>query len=469
MKSKIQKIIIDPASPFSNDKVSREKSAQLLTHYVSSIKQPYVLAIDGKWGTGKSTFIEMWLPVLAQKEIATVLFNAWEADYHDDVLSTLIFEFAESVEKYMLRRTTAEKKAINKILKKTKTFGIKLGKGILPAAVKAASAGLIDLAEVTADGLDEAAEKASEVLLKTYEQKKKSVSGFKDALSECVKAVKKANGDLPFVYIIDELDRCRPSYALELLEKIKHLFNVEGVVFVLAVDLDQLSHTLNGIYGEAFDARGYLRRFIDMEYRLPPPNFKDFSLHTLKALDLEEMVRTICGDVNASIFVSEIFGALAASFNMSLRDIEQALAQLNVFLRTFSNSRSNYDYLLLPLVIALRFARPKLYDRLMNTSLAADELIKIIAEHPEGAAMLETNNGACFEGAIYREISTRAEVDRRIKQAESVLLPHSAQINVPPTAAQMLMDVLKGYPLARRKNLKDLHDRLEMTKDFAAL
>lgn len=467
MKNKIQKIAIDPVSPFSNDKVSREKSAQLLTHYVSSIKQPYVLAIDGKWGTGKSTFIEMWLPVLSQQKITTVLFNAWEADYHDDVLAPLIFEFTESVKKSMLSEATPENEAINKILKKTKTFGIKLAKRILPAVVKAGSAGLIDLAEITADGLDEAAEKASEEFLKAYEQKKNSVTGFKDALGECVKAVRTANGDLPFVYIIDELDRCRPSYALELLEKIKHLFNVEGVVFVLAVDLDQLSNTLKGIYGEQFDARGYLRRFIDMEYRLPPPNLKDFSLHTLKALDLEEMLRTICGDVNAPRFVSEIFGALAALFSMSLRDIEQALAQLNVFLRTFPNSSSKYDYLLLPLVIALRFARPELYDRLMNTSLAADELITIIAAHPEGTAMLKTHNGAYFEGALYREISNEKEVDYRIEQAE--IVSQSDSENEATAAAQRLIDVLRSYPLEGRRNLKDLHARLEMTKDFAAL
>lgn len=122
MKNKIQKIAIDPVSPFSNDKVSREKSAQLLTHYVSSIKQPYVLAIDGKWGTGKSTFIEMWLPVLSQQKITTVLFNAWEADYHDDVLAPLIFEFTESVKKSMLSEATPENEAINKILKKDKNF-----------------------------------------------------------------------------------------------------------------------------------------------------------------------------------------------------------------------------------------------------------------------------------------------------------------------------------------------------------
>nr|WP_279380268.1 P-loop NTPase fold protein [Sphingosinicella soli] len=68
------------------------------------------------------------------------------------------------------------------------------------------------------------------------------------------------------------MDRCRPTYAVKLLEEIKHLFDVSGIVFILALHGEQLGHSVSGAYGAGFDGRAYLRRFIDREYRLAQPN-----------------------------------------------------------------------------------------------------------------------------------------------------------------------------------------------------
>ena len=71
--------------------------------------------------------------------------------------------------------------------------------------------------------------------------------------------------------MIDELDRCRPPYAVELLEVAKHLFSVDYIVFVLAVNRPELAHSIRDLYGSGFDAAGYLRRFFDIDFRLPDP------------------------------------------------------------------------------------------------------------------------------------------------------------------------------------------------------
>ena len=81
-----------------------------------------------------------------------------------------------------------------------------------------------------------------------------------------------SHGQHPLVVVIDELDRCRPSYAVELLKAAKHLFAVDGVVFVLALNRSELSHSIGALYGGKFDATGYLRRFIDVDFRLPDPD-----------------------------------------------------------------------------------------------------------------------------------------------------------------------------------------------------
>ena len=56
--------------------------------------------------------------------------------------------------------------------------------------------------------------------------------------------------------VIDELDRCRPSYAVEILEMAKHLFSVDRVVFVLSINRDQLAHSVKVLYGSDFGRTG---------------------------------------------------------------------------------------------------------------------------------------------------------------------------------------------------------------------
>ena len=76
---------------------------------------------------------------------------------------------------------------------------------------------------------------------------------------------------------VDELDRCRPSYSVELLERIKHVFSVKGAVFILAVDRDQLLSSISGVYGSNIDAPRYIRKFIDWNFSLPNPSPFDYS------------------------------------------------------------------------------------------------------------------------------------------------------------------------------------------------
>src|SRR5690242_5599096 len=95
-------------------------------------------------------------------------------------------------------------------------------------------------------------EEVAEERIQAYEQEKRGTKAFRDSLTEF--AVLAANADDrrgPVVFFVDELDRCRPDYAVALLERIKHLFNVEGVVFVLSIDRQQLVNSVKAIYGEA--------------------------------------------------------------------------------------------------------------------------------------------------------------------------------------------------------------------------
>lgn len=98
-------------------------------------------------------------------------------------------------------------------------------------------------------------------IIKEKESIKELVKDFLDALIN-------ERGDR-LVIFIDELDRCKPDYALSLMERIKHFFDDERVTFVFAVNLSQLQHTVKSYYGSEFDATRYLDKFFDIQMALP--------------------------------------------------------------------------------------------------------------------------------------------------------------------------------------------------------
>ena len=105
---------------------------------------------------------------------------------------------------------------------------------------------------------------------------KKAVREFKEALLELSNQLSESIPNHPLVFAIDELDRCRPSYAVELLEVAKHLFSVNNVVFVLVINQLELAQSVKALYGQTFDAEGYLQRFFDLDFRLPDPDRSRF-------------------------------------------------------------------------------------------------------------------------------------------------------------------------------------------------
>lgn len=71
------------------------------------------------------------------------------------------------------------------------------------------------------------------------------------------------------VIFIDELDRCRPSFAIEMLERIKHYFDDDRIIFVASINREQLIHSISKYYGTNFDSTGYLDKFFDWNIYLP--------------------------------------------------------------------------------------------------------------------------------------------------------------------------------------------------------
>ena len=254
-KSKKNSIEIDEVNPFKNCELGREKYAQVLTSIVQNYRDGFVLAINNEWGTGKTTFLKMWEQHLKNEKFTTLHFNAWKSDFSSNPFLALISQLG-ILEKKVLNKT------YNGFLSKSAVFIKRLGPGLIKGAAKRYidDPGLQELlnvsAEITADSLEDQIDKQLSI--------EKDIDDFREALIELVKA---ASSEKPIVFIIDELDRCRPDYAVAVLEQTKHFFAIDGIVFVLAIDKKQLGHAVRGVYGsDQINANEYLRRFIDLEY-----------------------------------------------------------------------------------------------------------------------------------------------------------------------------------------------------------
>ncbi|MEO9654299.1 KAP family P-loop NTPase fold protein [Marinomonas sp.] len=281
---------------FPQDTLGREKYAQFLTQFLkdqghdpsTEKKQKYVLNLNSEWGSGKTYFLKRWSKDL-KPYFPVVYIDAWQQDYSDDPLMTVISSVIKQLrEQAGVKEDDKVIKVSNKIIGLLKAsapgFARSVAKRYLDidlVAVMQAEEGE-DLGEVkgaNGESMDMSAMASSMVkhLIDEHDAKSIAINDLKDNIKQWIKIVtERKKLQYPAFIFIDELDRCRPSYAVEMLETIKHIFNIEGIVFVVATDTEQLQHAVKAIYGEGFDARLYLGRFFNSRFSLKAPDLKSF-------------------------------------------------------------------------------------------------------------------------------------------------------------------------------------------------
>ena len=137
----------------------------------------------------------------------------------------------------------------------------------------------------------------------------------------------------PVVVVIDELDRCRPLYAIELLEAAKHLFSVENIVFVLAINLRELGHSIKAVYGSDFDSHEYLERFIDIAIPLPNAERVQYIWNLMS----EKTERVVSGTGENSKIARYLIMNLLGSPEISLRRTAHYVKRLNILLTSVND------------------------------------------------------------------------------------------------------------------------------------
>ncbi|PXW56998.1 KAP-like P-loop domain-containing protein [Chelatococcus asaccharovorans] len=262
----------------------------------------FVLNVDADWGAGKTFFLKRFHQNLEKLKFLSCYINTWEDDFADDPLVPII----SSIDK-VIKPHIGRKLGVKNAWVKAKQAGATLAVDLFAATAKrafssitgAATEEIIDSARdrfnegstqmptennirdaerATTNMVGKSIDAYAEKLVKSFEQKKKSVSVFRENIELTIDCVykKTALDDRPLFVLIDELDRCRPDYAIRTLERIKHLFSVKNVVFVIATNNDQLRHSVCAVYGENFDSLHYLSRFFTSVYYFDEPELHDF-------------------------------------------------------------------------------------------------------------------------------------------------------------------------------------------------
>jgi len=336
-------------NPFTGDTLDREKLCKKWTNFIERSTTPYVMAIDGKWGTGKTTLLQMWRADLEMDGFRCVFFDALEADFYGHALPALIGEITEQLPD------------AKKFKSKVKKVSSALFARVAPNALSLMVPGGNVAAEI-AGALEQSLKDHDAV--EFYRSYRKAVDEFKESLREFASNGK---GDKPLVIFVDELDRCRPDFALEVLEKVKHVFDVESVFFVFAINKEEMCKTIRTVYGD-IDSEGYLKKFFDHTFLLINKSGLGeaaFAKSGLKS-HIEERIQWLQANgmkVEDELRVfRQLLQAMIARFSLSLRDEEQILAALNVSFRAIQNDFSTFP-LMLAYFTVLKVANRGLYEQ----------------------------------------------------------------------------------------------------------
>lgn len=348
-------------STYKNDQIGRNTDIHAFVDILNSLEDSCSIALNGAWGSGKTFFVKQAKMILEScspieskseysEEVKTVwknyhsgkepefqaqlcvYYDAWENDNDGDPILSLVYSILQQVNE----ETPFPKD--NKIFEKV---------AALADCITGKSTTAV-LESMKSDSILDDLRKSKSV--------HSTIAEFLDHLLD-----ERANR---LIVIVDELDRCKPDYAVRVLEKIKHYFDNERITFVFAVNVQELQHTISSYYGSNFDSCRYLDRFFDLRIALPPANLQRY----YQSIDFQSDYYT----------VDFVCKKIIEKFHFSLREISRFLKAMKIaeYELTHSDRFSFSDpeqltariceIYLVPLLIALEISDMNAYTQLIS-------------------------------------------------------------------------------------------------------
>lgn len=376
---------------WGDDLFDRRAEAGLLIGYLESVaargslredSHGFTLAVDARYGEGKSFFLKR---LAEQLSIAhpVAFVDAWTDDLADEPLTALAATLKRALDTLIAASPAVRSKYKNVIAKSgqiAKIVGGGLVKRALGLAITATAADALEGAirvlddevgevvkeklktagdEIVGDGTSALSSVAPGKLMETriaeFELGQDAIKEMRESLEALVASLNDQDKVPPIFIIIDELDRCRPTYAVKLLEEIKHLFNVPGLIFILGLHGDQLAHSVTAAYGTGFDGKSYLRRFFHRQYRLAAPDLKPLLQHLCDRAGIADAAVTVLPMVTdrepAKVpLIPETIALYMTAYGLSARNAFEVVDILQTCFALVNGNPLCLNYLL-PLII----------------------------------------------------------------------------------------------------------------------
>lgn len=394
---------VEKNEPFKNDLLGRKDIAQLWQDTLLKSGKHFVMAVDASWGMGKSYFARNWECKLLHDDYKVCYIDAFKYDFTDDpfmtITSNLIeaFEFKDlnevanklnvfirtfknqTLENMPLLVEGGMQVLINQAAPVLNTSIVNSILKCLKGITKIFTKSIQESSKTTMNPMDKVVDKDknySQVLLEFKNLlKEKTANLVENNRQPIVGEVVDDSDNIfeqeakPLIVIVDELDRCKPTFAIEFLEKLKHLFDIPNMIFILFINEAELVKSITHTYG--VDGGDYLGKFINFKIELKNKNEK---LETSKIMSFIERkfnfdnikVKPVANgfDKDKNINpIHDLIKTLHTSLNLSFRDI----INLHMFCEFISDFiKDEYNFAFVIILKALQMTHHNVYSQLLN-------------------------------------------------------------------------------------------------------
>jgi hypothetical protein len=374
---------------WADDLLDRKDDALFLYRFLSGqhqkkkaagMRASFVLNIDADWGAGKSFFVERFAKTLELEGHIVARINAWRDDHVEDPYVAIMAAIDSSFAPYAKSETKLEK-AWNIAKSQGGPLALRVlggvGKAIVKRYVDLAPGELLDsfdtsgslesvmvevATETSSTEIEKLVDASLEKMIGEFQKADAAITNFRTKLEVAIATIAAASKSAPLFIVVDELDRCRPTYAIQLLERVKHLFDVDGVVFVFATNSEQLQHSITGAYGANFDGFRYLKRFFDRTYIFKTPTIDKLVSALVSKIPINK-IRVPGGDL-----VTFLTGG-AALYNLDLRAVGHVVEMIDATISSWPHRIPADMALLFPLCATMYTCNKAGWDEVDKTKL----------------------------------------------------------------------------------------------------
>lgn len=338
----------DGSDVWRDDALNRASMAEKLTNVVKHQHEGMVISLNGDWGTGKTFFLERWKRHLEAEGFRTLYFNAWQDEFCNEPLVAILTQLS----------TLYDDTDLESIGHKFQVYFAPMLMQNMQSIVEKQLG--LDLSTK----LDQSSQ--------LYVERTKLKARLEKELKNISDRVRKET-QKPLIFIVDELDRCKPTYSINFLEKVVHVFQAPNIVFVFGINKNELLASVQSIYGN-IKSEVYLRRFFQREFIMPPSNLANFSQHLIESRRLEDTFNGLGPQFRQQLdgFVAA-FAAIAAKMELTLRDIEYCIRVIEDIAMNLDENPIMHPCFL-AILVPLSLVNKALYKRLVEGELIGAEV-----------------------------------------------------------------------------------------------